>query len=280
MIARTTEVIADGFTFLEAPRWRAGELWMAEVGTDNVVVLSQDGGRRTVSHVPGMPSGIGFLPDGTPLVVSLRERRIMKIAGDALEVHADLSDISPFLNDMVVDRRGRAYVGDMGYDVLASGPQPDKTGNIILVQPDGAASFVAGGIRSPNGCAITSDGQLVMAESLGNRFSLFPIHADGALGERTESVALDGIPDGICIDIEDGVWVALYDKDRFVRVLGGKVVETAETPGRRAIACQLGGDDGKTLFCTTYEGEQSEIGRNIAGRVEVVRVDVAGAGSP
>ena len=130
------------------------------------------------------------------------------------------------------------------------------------------------------GCAITGDGHLVMAESLATCVPRFLIRADGTLGALADSIDVGGIPDGICIDVDDGVWVAVYEKDRFDRFLNGRVVESVQTPGRRAIACQLGGEDGRTLFCTTYEGEQSEIGRNIAGRVETVRVEVPGAGSP
>lgn len=279
-MTRNTEVLADGFIFLEGPRWHGGELWMAELGSDNVVGVGLDGQRRNVVHVPGMPSGIGFLPDGTPVVVSMCERRLMRITNGALEQHADLSSVSAFINDMVIDRQGRAYVGDMGYNPLRGGPQPDTLGKIILVQPDGSAAFVADGIRSPNGCAITRGGHLIMAESLGNSLAAFVQNPDGTLGERSVAADLDGIPDGICMDAEDGIWVALFDKDRFDRVLNGKVVASIATPGRRAIACQLGGPDGRTLFCLTYEGLQSEIGKNVATRVEVVTVDVPGTGSP
>ena len=100
---RDTRVLADGFKFLEGPRWHNGELWMAEIGTGDVVAITAEGKRRTVVSVPGTPSGLGFLPDGTPLVVSIRERRLMRIKGNKLEQHADLSRMSPFLNDMVVD---------------------------------------------------------------------------------------------------------------------------------------------------------------------------------
>ena len=279
MINRKTELLADGFTFLEGPRWHGGELWMAEIGSNNVLALGLDGQRRNVVNVPGVPSGLGFLPDGTPLVLAMTERRLYKIVDGELELHADLSGISPMINDMVVDEQGRAYVGDVGFDIFAS-LEPDKTGNIVIVQPDGSVSVGAEGLVCPNGCAITGDGRLVVAESLANRISFFPIGQDGSLGARASSVDMGGLPDGICVDREDAVWVSVSDQSRFDRVLNGEVVERVEVPGGLAVACQLGGEDGRTLFCLIFDGDHSQIGKIVATRVETAKVDVPGRGSP
>ena len=277
MSKRSTRVLADGFKFLEGPRWRDGELWMAEIGAGEVVAITAEGKQRSIVTVPGTPSGIGFLPDGTPLVVSVRERRLMRIKGSSLEQHADLSKMSPFLNDMVVDRQGRAYVGNFGFDVLKG--EASKPGSVILVQADGKASEVARDLSGPNGSVVTSDGHLVVAESFAGRLSSFSIKPDGSLGEATK-IPLDGSPDGICLDTEGGIWVSLFDKNRFVRVLNGKVVDTVETPDRHAIACQLGGADGKTLFCLTYSGALEDMGKAPTAQVEVTMVDAPAAGSP
>ena len=273
----TTRTLASGFLFLEGPRWHDGELWMAEIGGAEVVALTADGKRRTIVKVPNTPSGIGFLPDGTPLVVSVRDRKLLRIKGGALEVHADLSDKSPFLNDMVVDKQGRAYVGNFGFDVLKG--EPAKPGSVILVHPDGRVAVVAEDLKGPNGSVVTTDGRLVIAESFGGRLSSFSIKQDGTLGEST-AIPLDGSPDGICLDTEGGIWVALFDKDRFVRVLNGNVVETVETAGRHAIACQLGGADGRTLFCLTYQGALEDMGKAPSAQVEVTTVEAPAAGSP
>src|SRR5262249_52941629 len=278
MSERNLRVLADGFKFLEGPRWRDGELWMAEIGAGEVVTISPAGKRRTVVNVPGTPSGLGFLPDGTPLVVSMRERRLMRIKGNRLEEHADLSKLSSFLNDMVVDRQGRAYVGDFGYDVLNR--EPSQPGSIILVQPDGRASVVGRGLKSHNGTMVTADGHLIVGESGANRLVSFPMKPDGTLGEMSILATLEGAPDGSCLDVAGAVWAALFDKNRFVRVMNGKVIETIETPGRHAVACQLGGSDGLTLFCLTYKGALHDIGKAFEAQVEIADVDVAGAGSP
>jgi sugar lactone lactonase YvrE len=278
MSERNLRVLAAGFKFLEGPRWRDGELWMAEIGAGEVVTITLAGERRTVVKVPGTPSGLGFLPDGTPLVVSIRERRLLRIKGNKLEEQADLSKLSPFLNDMVVDRQGRAYVGDFGHDVLNG--EPPKPGSIILVQLDGRASVVARGLKSPNGSMVTADGHLIVGESGANRLVSFPIKTDGSLGEMSLLADLEGAPDGSCLDAAGAVWAALFDRNRFVRVLNGKVVETIETPGRHAVACQLGGSAGRTLFCLTCKGALRDIGKALDAQVEIADVDVAGAGSP
>ena len=73
--------------------------------------------------MPGRPSGLGFLPDGTPLAVSMEDHRLLRLqAGGAVE-HADLSAlVSRHVNDMLVDPAGRAYVGNFGFDFLGGEP--------------------------------------------------------------------------------------------------------------------------------------------------------------
>ena len=251
---------------------------MAEIGAGDVVAITPEGKRRSVIKVPGTPSGIGFLPDGSPIVVSIRERRLMRIKGSNLEQHADLTGVSPFLNDMVVDRQGRAYVGNFGFDVLKG--EPAKPGSVVLVQPDVRVSVVAQGLNGPDGSVLTADGHLVVAESFAGRLASFSINPDGSLGQEPARIALEGSPDGICLDVEGGIWVSLFDQNRFDRVLNGKVVETVETPGRHAIACQLGGAEGRTLFCLTYQGALDDLGKALSSQVETTVVDAAAAGSP
>jgi sugar lactone lactonase YvrE len=135
-------------------------------------------------------------------VVSIRERRLMRTNGNKLAEHADLGKLSPFLNDMVVDRQGRAYVEDFGYDVLEG--EPAKPGSIILVHPDGRASVVARDLKSPNGSMVTPDGRLIVGESSANRLVSFPIKPDGTLREMGIHAVLEGAPDGTCLEAEGG----------------------------------------------------------------------------
>jgi sugar lactone lactonase YvrE len=275
---RKTELLADGFHFLEGPRWRDGALWMSDIGAKTVVRLRPGNPPERVIDLPGTPSGLGFLPDGAPLVVSVNERTLYRIVEGRLAPHADLSSlVSSPVNDMVVDDRGRAYVGCMGYDFFQGAPA--KPGSILMAEPGGAARIVAEDLSFPNGMVITSQGRLVVGESFASRLTSFAIAADGSLSDRRVELDLGGTPDGICLDVEDGIWVALLEQG-FARVKDGRIVERVGTIGARAIACQLGGDDGRTLFCLTFNGAVGEIAQVPGASVETVRVDVPGAGSP
>jgi sugar lactone lactonase YvrE len=213
----------------------------------------------------------------------MMDRRIYRIEAGGLALHADLSDMAPFaLNDMVVGADGRAYVGSSEFDPFEpAAREPAATGALILVRPDGTTAIAAEGLAFPNGMAITQHGRLLVCESFASRLSSYAIGADGGLGDRQVEVETPGgAPDGCCLDRDGGVWVALHRAERFVRVKAGLITETIHTPGRKAIACQLGHDDGCTLFCLTLGGEIAAIETERTAQVEAVRVSVPAAGSP
>ena len=278
-----TELLIDGFRFLEGPRWRDGRLWMSDMGGGKVYTVSATGEVALVAEVPGDPSGLGFLPDGTPLIVSMRDRRLLRLEAGRLVCHADLAPlVGEKPNDMVVDQLGRAYVGNFGYDICAGAAF--KPANLVVVLQGGEARVVAEDLAFPNGAVILDGGEtLVVAESLANRLTAFDIASDGSLSNRRLYADLgDQDPDGICLDRDGGIWVSSFDHDVYLRVLdGGEVTDRVPVPGRRAVACQLGGADGRTLFCLTCETSWEEVcaggGRS---RVETARVAVPGAGSP
>ncbi len=279
----STTVFADDFVFLEGPRWREDKLWTSDMHGHVVYTLTMDGKREKVVEVPGQPSGIGFLPDGTPLIVSMHDRKLMKLIDGKLEVHSDLSALCPYeINDMVVDNRGNAYVGNIGFDLFKK--EKFKTTNFVLVTPDGKAREVARDLAVPNGPVITPDGKtLIVAESWAKRLTAFDIKADGSLHHRRVFADLgDAAPDGICLDAEGAVWVAVFNQDNFIRVLeGGEVTHRVKVVDRFPVACTLGGPDGRTLFGLTYQGSIQDIGKGkAASRIETAYVDVAASGSP
>lgn len=283
MTNKTLTTFAENFVFLEGPRWHNGLLWVSDVNDKKVYTISPSGERKIMAEVSNRPSGIGFLPDGTPLVVSMRDNTLRRIEGDELPVHGDVSAlVKGEINDMVVDQKGNAYVGSMGYDLFRG--EKFAPGTIVLVKPDGSVREVADGLHFPNGPVVSPDGKmLVVAESWGKRLSAFTITDDGSLSNRRVFADLgDYTPDGITLDEEGAIWLAAFANDAFVRVKdGGEVTDVIEVPGRRAVACTLGGEDMKTLYCLTFDGQMSDIGKGKrASRIETVRVDVAGCGSP
>lgn len=277
--------LVEGLTFGEGPRWHDGWLWFSDFYTHRVLRCDAGGrGLETVCEVPGQPSGLGWLPDGRLLVVSMTDRRVLRHEPDGeLVEHADLSAIATWhCNDMVVSRRGDAYVGNFGFDLEAEELEPANTA-LALITPAGDVHVAAEDLAFPNGSVITPDGEtLILAETMGQRLTAFAIGPDGALAERRTWAETPGAyPDGICLDADGAVWFADALGRACVRVReGGDVTDRVEV-GRGCFACMLGGPERRTLYLMLAESAQSAI---VAGRrdaqVAAVDVDVAGAGLP
>ena len=292
------ETLISGLSFAECPRWHDGRLYFSDFYTERVLAVALDGTAETIAEVPGRPSGLGFLPDGRLLIVSMRDRRIMRRELDSsLIEHADLSSLAPWhLNDMLVDRQGRAWVGNFGFDLM--GGARVTTTNLICVDMDGRAKLAAEGLGFPNGMALTPDGNtLIVAETTMNRLSAFDV-GSGLLGERWTWAAfgdppgsddmsellrqVDVAPDGICLDAEGAIWVADAKEGRLIRVAkGGEILEELKTSGMGAFACMLGGQDGRTLFaCVAPTFHEAEASANHRAEIWMTHVDVPGAGLP
>ena len=277
------QTLMTGISFGESPRWHEGRLWFSDWGTQEVVAVDPEGNSEVVVSVPSSPFCIDWLPDGRLLVVSGPEARLLRREPDgSLVDHADLGGLSghPW-NDIVVDGRGNAYVGNIGFDFPAGEFAP---GSLALVTPDGEARQVADSLAFPNGVAVTPDNStLIVAESYGGRLTAFDIGVGGGLSNRRVWADLDGgVPDGICLDAEGAVWYADVPNERCVRVReGGEVLQTVELD-RGCFACMLGGPDGKTLFMVAREwrGMESAAVEEKTGKILTAPAPAAGAGRP
>lgn len=273
----------DKLAFPESPRWHDGALWFSDFYTQRVQRVDLAGRCETVVSVPGQPSGLGWLPDGRLLIVSMTDRRLLRLDGDALTQVADLSALAPFhCNDMVVDAKGRAYIGNFGFD-FAARQTPRSTG-LILVQPDGQTRVVANDLLFPNGTVITPDGKtLIIGETYAARLTAFDIAEDGSLSKRRVWAALgNAAPDGICLDAEGAIWLASPTSREVLRVMeGGEVTHRVATPGQ-AVACMLGGPQRRTLFVLTTRvmATREQSLESLVGAIYTLPVDVCGAGWP
>ena len=279
----TARVLLDGLVFPEGPRWHDGKLWFSDMHATKVMTVDPVGHSQEVVSVPELPSGLGFLPDGRLLIVSMRNRLLLRLDPEGLQTVADLSPlVSGDINDMVVDAQGRAYIGSFGFDLLG-GAQPQPA-NLVLVTPDGSARVVADTLQFPNGTVMSPDGKtLIVAESFASRLTAFAVAPDGSLSERRIFAELgERTPDGICLDAEGAVWVSSFSTDEFVRVTeGGSVTHRVPVSGKRAVACMLGGEGRQTLFLLTAETSIEELAQGkSAGYIETVQVEIPGAGLP
>lgn len=293
---RKVQTLAEGIYFGEAPRWHQGRLWFSDFYASKVCSVSLEGDLRTELALEGRPSGLGWMPDGSLLVVRMELREVWRRWPDGrFARHADLTGHSAFLcNDMVVDGQGRAYVGNFGFDLdaelRARGPESviadhPQTG-LALVQPDGQVSDAAPGelFSFPNGMVIKPDGlTMVVAETLGGRLSLFDIGADGTLsGRRLFASTWPRVPDGICLDASGAVWIANPLAPECALIApGGEVLAVIETQGLPCYACMLGGPAGRHLFMLVAPNSDAvEAAKAPLGRVLVAEVDTARAGWP
>jgi sugar lactone lactonase YvrE len=297
-MSREIVTVVSDLSYAECPRWHDDRIWFVDFYTYRVLSAEADGSDlRVEAEVPEQPSGLGWLPDGRLLAVSMRDARLLRREPDGtLVTHADLSDyVAGHPNDMVVDRDGRAFVGNFGFDLMNGAPVAPA--NLVRVDPDGTVTTVADDMWFANGSVITDEGVLLVDETFGNRITAFDLGPDGSLSNRREWARFGELPterdlekalgqlvvapDGCCLDAEGALWIADALAGRLVRVReGGEIVD--EIPvGSGVYACMLGGADGRTLFACAAP-DFNEHARKAAreARLLAVRVDVPHAGRP
>jgi sugar lactone lactonase YvrE len=278
-----TQTLVDGLCFGEGPRWHDDALWLSDMHAKEVIRVAGDGTVSSVVHVENCPSGLGWLPDGQLLVVSMIDRSLLRFDGERLHTHADLSPFATFhCNDMVVDGSGRAYVGNFGFD-LHTGAKP-VSAVLVCVEPDGSARVVAEDLMFPNGTVITPDEKtLIVAESFGAQLTAFDVAANGDLSNRRIWAELPkgAVPDGICLDSEGGIWSASPTTCECIRQEeGGEITDRVEVD-QGAFACMLGGADGTTLFVLTSDSsDPEECVAKRTGKIEISPAPYPGAGWP
>jgi sugar lactone lactonase YvrE len=294
------EQLVDGGGFFEGPRWRDGRWWVADFYRHVVLTVEPDGTTEEVLTVEQQPSGLGWMADGSLLVVSMRDHRLLRRTPDGeVSVHADVSQhCGGHLNDMVVDGEGRAYVGNFGFDLMG-GADPAAT-VLIRVDPDGSATVAAEDMRFPNGSLITPDGKtLIVGETAGACYTAFTIGGDGSLSDRRvwgqmgfapelgpleETIPqLEYAPDGCTLDADEHIWSADAVGARCCRIApGGEIVDEIRAPeGLGIFACMLGGDDGRTLLlCAAPDFQEALRSQAREAVLFTTTVEVPHAGLP
>lgn len=278
-------LLLDGLKLPESPRWHGDRLWFSDMVGRRVISVGLDGLSQVRATFDDEPSGLGFMTDGTPLVVLRSARQVVRLQDGAVKLHADLTSIPcETLNDMVVDGLGRAYVDAVHWRARTN--SDDLGDSIVLLEPDGRIRGSTGGLINPNGMWISPNGRtLIVAETNVHRLTAFSLAEDGSLGERRLFADLgEGRrPDGLCGDADGAIWVGSTATGEFIHVAPtGEVVRSISVGDRWGVACALGGPERKTLFIssarTTPETLRKEGGA--AGFIETLEVEVPGAGWP
>lgn len=292
---RVPTVMSSGHAFLESPRWHEGKLYSSDFFNHAVLSWDGDGQPRTVVDVAAQPSGLGWDLAGNLLVVSMIDRRLLRLEGDRLVEVADLSELATWhCNDMVVDDAGRAYVGNFGWDE-ATDPVIKPT-SLHRIDPNGDVHVAAEGLVCPNGMAISPDGNtLLVNESFAARITAFDRAADGSLSNRriwasfsdtvfeTVPQALAAnvlLPDGMSgFDAEGSIWTADCRGQGVTRLAeGGKVLDYVSTAPHATFSTALGGEDGCTLFMvTTFPYGAGDPSKQYESTMRRVTVDVPAA---
>ena len=286
-MAGLARVIAEGIVFGECPRWHDGRLWFSDFFARAVKSVSVAGNVRVEFAMDESPAGLGWMPDGSMLVVSMQTQQLLRRWADGkVTVHAQLPRRGFKSNDMVVDVAGNAYVGSFGFDLhgalltrgLESVVAEHPMGEIVRVSADGDVRLVVQEMHFPNGMVI--DGEtLIVAETLGGALTAFDVTADGMLRrQRVWAPIAPRVADGICLNAEGNVWVANpLAPECFLVARGGDVLDVIET-GQNCFACALGGAEGRTLWmCTAPDSFEPEKGASPAGKLIAVEVGVPGA---
>jgi len=274
--------LLDGGRYYEGPRWHDSRLWFVDCMARTLLSVDLSGEKREHATFDDTPCGTGILPDGRIVVLTMNKKQLLVFADGQLSPYADLTGVAAgTIDEMIIDGFGRAYVGDLGFHMP---PPPDRgaVGRMLLVMPDGSARVVAEGLRFPNGIAVSADHKrLVVAEMDGACLADYDIEVDGGLRLRGRIGRMND-PDGICLDRDGATWVASFSEDAFIRLSSdGEELQRIPVPGRRALACALGGPDRRTLFCLSAATSYEELRqRKSSSRIDIVTVDSEGSGFP
>lgn len=266
----------------EAPCWdpRTGILWWIDIQ-----------GQRLLGHAPASGASLEFaLPSMPGLVVCRRRGGLILGLEDGLYAFApedglgarlvavEADDPRTRINDGKPDPHGRLWFGTM--DKTGAGT---PIGALYRLDLDGALAKVRSDIRIPNAIDFSPDGScFYFCDTRTHRVDRYAYAlATGTLGAAaTFATYPDTVsPDGICVDAEGGVWIALVDAARLERRLPDGTLETvAELPVSRPTMPMLGGADGRTLFVVSQRRflSATQLAQQpLAGDLLALRVGIA-----
>jgi sugar lactone lactonase YvrE len=235
----------------EGPVWDAarGALWWIDIPRGHVHRLTL-GADDLVTLELGTTVGAVALRDGGGLVAAVADGFLL--LGESGEVERRIPVAEPAgnrFNDGKVDARGRFWAGTMAID------ETPGRGALYRLDPDGSVTQLLDGVGLSNGVDWSPDGRtLYYVDSLTHRVDAFDFDpATGEISNRRMLVDLDdSVPDGLTVDADGCLWVAVYGRWKVCRYSpDGELVSELELPTRRITSCTFGGAGLDVLFVTS-----------------------------
>ncbi|TMR11163.1 SMP-30/gluconolactonase/LRE family protein [Nonomuraea turkmeniaca] len=252
----------------EGPVWsgRWGGLRWVDMLAGDVLALDAQGTVRR-RHVGAVAAVVRPRVSGGYLVAAEREL----LLSDSDDLDAPLRSLGEAWTDPAIrmneggcDPGGRFYIGSMAYDAA-----PGR-GSFYVAEPGGALRVVLAEVTISNGFDFSPDGSLAYyADTTTGRVDVLDSDPESGLSGRRPFAVVDpaqGAPDGLTVDAEGGVWVALWQGGAVHRYdAGGRLDAVVSLPVRKVTAVTFGGEDLDRLFITTSaldvdRAEQPEAG--------------------
>jgi gluconolactonase len=268
------ETLAFGFGLIEGPRADPeGNLYFSDVTNGGVFRRSPSGAIETVVPRRRGVGGIAIHADGG-IVIS--GRNVCHVRDGATRVLFARDDV-PGWNDLFTDAQGRVYTGSM-----LSNPFGDererKLGECFRIEAEGRATPLYGGVSLSNGIGFSPDGRRIYHSDTAR--SLVHVHELDAAGRAKPlaPILVEGSPDGLAVDAEGFVWVALYREGAIARFSpDGSPDRRIEVPAKAVTSLCFGGPDLRDLYVVSADNTEDP-SRN--GSIFRMRSDVAGLAAP
>ena len=278
------ETLATGYGLLEGPRTDdQNRLYFSDVRGGGVFRRSPDGQIETlISTDRKSVGGIALNEGGGMLVTGLSLAKWDEHSGEVKEIFGEWDGKPLFgLNDMTIDDQGSIWVGSFGCDIskfdFKSTPAP---GSLFRVDPSGEVTHLWEGVEVTNGLGFTADRKLLYhCDSTTRSVWAYEVRADRTVSDRQLFAKLpDGMPDGMTVDIEGGVWVAVVaGSGEIVRFKpDGTLDRRVNVPGKTITSIAFGGPDMCDLYVVTANNDQ----RELKGTVFRTRSEIPGLPVP
>lgn len=270
------ETLAYGYGLIEGPRVDVGgNLYFSDVRNGGVFRRSPDGTIETAIPKRRGVGGIALHADGG-LVVS--GRNICHVRdGETRVLFAP--EGTPGFNDLFTDRWGCVYAGSIRSDPFSPGGERTP-GELYRISGEGEAAEIYGDVGLSNGIGLSPDERLLYhSDSAARAILISDVRGRGQVSNRRVFARVElGVPDGLAVDAEGGVWVAVFQGGCVARYRpDGTLDRTIPVPATAVTSLCFGGEGLRDLYIVTADNSESP---DRGGTVFRTRADVAGLPAP